>query len=140
VPTPLEEQLKLCPYVLNVMVHGDNRPYNVALVVANLPAVRKWADEQQLSLPSDPDAILKDDRVRSLFRREIEKYGSMFKGFESIQDFALLREDFTTDNGMLTPSLKLKRRKVVEVYGSTIEQLYASRALRAKSTATAAAS
>lgn len=133
VPTPLEEQLKLSPFVLNAMVYGDNRPYNVALVVANLEAVRKWAAEQQISLPSDADAMLKDDRVKSLFRREIEKHGSAFKGFESIQDFALLREDFTTDNGMLTPSLKLKRRKVVEVYGAVIDQLYAGRGARAKS-------
>src|SRR5208283_1742785 len=132
VPTPLEEQLKLCPYVLNVMVHGDNKPYNVALVVVNLPAVAKWAAEQQMQLPSDPDAVLKDDRVKSLLRREIEKYGAPFKGFESIQDFALLKDDFTTDNGMLTPSLKLKRRKVVEVYGPLLEQLYAARASRPK--------
>ncbi len=132
VPTPLEEQLKLCPYVLNVMVHGDNKPYNVALVVVNLPAVAKWAAEQQMQLPSDADAVLKDDRVKSLLRREIEKYGAPFKGFESIQDFALLKDDFTTDNGMLTPSLKLKRRKVVEVYGPVIEQLYASRAGKGK--------
>lgn len=132
VPTPLEEQLKLCPYILNVMVYGDNRPYNVALVVVNLQAVASWAAEQQMQLPGDPDAVLKDDRVKSLLRREIEKYGAPFKGFESIQDFALLKDDFTTDNGMLTPSLKLKRRKVVEVYGSVIEQLYASRAGKGK--------
>ena len=128
VPTPLEEHLKLCPYVLNAMVYGDNRPYNVALVVANLPAVQAWAAQQQLELPRDPDACLKDDRVRSLFRKEIETYGAPFKGFESIQDFALLKDDFSTDNGMLTPSLKLKRRKVVEVFGPVLDQLYAARA------------
>jgi long-chain acyl-CoA synthetase len=132
VPTPLEEQLKLCPYVLNVMVYGDNKPYNVALVVVNRQAIATWAAEQQLHLPSDPDALLKDDRVKSLMRREIEKYGAPFKGFESIQDFALIKDDFTTDNDMLTPSLKLKRRKVVEVYGPVIEQLYVARAGKGK--------
>jgi long-chain acyl-CoA synthetase len=130
VPTPLEEQLKLSPYVLNAMVYGDNRPFNVALVVANVSALRTWAAEHHVSLPSSPDAILKDDRVRALFKREIEKHGTAFKGFESIQDFALVAEDFTTDNGMLTPSLKLKRRKVIETYGSVIEGLYAKRATK----------
>ena len=132
VPTPLEEQLKLSPYVLNVMVHGDNKPFNVALIVANVPALKKWATEQQSTLPSSPEAIVKDEKVRTLFKGEIQKYAGAFKGFESIQDFALIAEDFTTDNGMLTPSLKLKRRKVVETYGPVIEQLYASRADKGK--------
>ena len=138
VPTPLEEQLKLSPYVLNVMVFGDNKPHNVALVVANVPAIQKWAGERQMTLPGDPDALLKDDRVKSLMRTEIEKYGAPFKGFESIQEFALLKEDFTTDNGMLTPSLKLKRRKVVEVYGTVLEQLYAARGSKPKAQAAGA--
>ena len=50
-----------------------------------------------------------------------------FKGFESVQDFALIGEDFTTENEMLTPSLKLKRRKVMEVYGKAIDELYAKK-------------
>jgi len=140
VPTPLEEQLKLSPYVANVMVYGDNRPYNVALVVANLPAVRKWAAEQHTTLPGGDAAALRDERVRALFRKEIETYAAAFKGFESIQDFALVGDDFTTDNGMLTPSLKLKRRKVVETYGALLDELYAKRqsAKRAGAAATAA--
>jgi long-chain acyl-CoA synthetase len=50
-----------------------------------------------------------------------------FKGFEEVRDFALIAQDFTTDNGMLTPSLKLKRRKVMETYGKVIDDLYASK-------------
>jgi long-chain acyl-CoA synthetase len=127
VPTPLEEQLKLSPYVLNVMVYGDNRPFNVALVVANVSAVKDWARSEQTTLPSDTESLLKDPRVTSLFKKEIDKYGAVFKGFERIGDFALIMDDFTTDNGMLTPSLKLKRRKVVETYGSLVDQLYAGK-------------
>ncbi len=125
VPTPLEEALKLSPYVANAMVYGDNRPYNVALVVANVPHVRKWAETEHIRLPNDEESLLKDERVRSLFKAEIEKHAAAFKGFESVREFALIATDFTTDNGMLTPSLKLKRRKVVETFGPVIEQLYA---------------
>ncbi|HEY3815529.1 MAG TPA: long-chain fatty acid--CoA ligase [Polyangiaceae bacterium] len=138
VPTPLEEAIKLSPYVANVMVYGDNKPFNVALVVPNVDAVKKWAAEQHLSLPGSPEALVKDDRVRSLLKQEIEKYGAAFKGFESIQDFALVAEDFTTDNGMLTPSLKLKRRKVIETHGPVIEALYAKRASKGQASARAA--
>jgi long-chain acyl-CoA synthetase len=124
VPTPLEEQLKLSPYITNAMVYGDNKPYNVAIVVANVAAIEKWASEHHIAFV---EGMLKDERVRHLIKGEIEKYGSAFKGFESIQDFALIDADFTTDNGMLTPSLKLKRRKVIETYGGELEQLYAKK-------------
>ena len=127
VPTVLEEQLKLSPYVANAMVYGDNKPYNVAVVVANVTAIRKWATEQEVTLPADAEAAIADERVRSLFEREIQKYGAAFKGFESIQDFVLTASDFTTDNGMLTPKQSVKRRGVLQAYGSRIEQLYSKK-------------
>jgi long-chain acyl-CoA synthetase len=135
VPTPLEDQLKLSPYVANAMVYGDNRPYNVALVVANLPAIRKWAEQQHTTLSDDVAALLEDARVRSLIRGEIDKFNTSFKGFESIRDFALIAEDFTTDNGMLTPKMSLKRRTVIETYGAIIDRIYASGQRRASANA-----
>lgn len=123
VPTPLEEQLKLSAYVLNAMVYGDNKPFNVALVAANVDAVKKWGAENGVS-ESDPDKLLAHPKVVALFKGELDHYGEKFKGFEGVKDFALIPEDFTTDNGMLTPSLKVKRRKVVEVYQSVIDGLY----------------
>ena len=122
VPTPLEEALKLSSFVLNAFVYGDNRPYNVALIVADLGAVKKWASGAGLSVP---DAQLLDHpKVKELFKSEVAKYAAKFKGFEEIRDFAVIKEDFTTENGMLTPSLKVKRRKVMEVHGKAIESLY----------------
>jgi len=126
VPTPLEEQLKLSPYVLNVMVHGDNKPYNVALVVANVAAVKEWGRDNGVS-DADPETLLANPKVRALFKKELEHHGEKFKGFEGVKDFALIAEDFTTENGLLTPSLKVKRRKVFERYESLIESLYAKK-------------
>jgi long-chain acyl-CoA synthetase len=126
VPTPLEEQYKLSAYVNNVMVYGDNKPYNIALVCANVEAVKKWAAENGVS-ESDPEKLLAHAKVRELFKKELDHYGEKFKGFEGVKDFALISEDFTTDNGMLTPSLKVKRRKVFEKYESLIQSLYAKK-------------
>ena len=137
VPTPLEERLKLSPYVLNAMVYGDNRPYNVALVVANVPAVRKWAEEHAIAISSDVDALLRDERVKALFRKEIAEQSQAFKGFESVQDFALIATDFTTDNGMLTPKQSLKRAKVFEAHRAVFDQLYAKKAEARPATAAA---
>jgi long-chain acyl-CoA synthetase len=136
VPTPLEDQLKLSPYVANAMVYGDNKPYNVAVIVANVPAIQKWAEEQHTKLPADVGALLEDQRVRTLIRGEVDKFNAAFKGFESIRDFALIAEDFTTDNGMLTPKMSVKRRKVIETYGHLIDRIYAAgTATRAKASA-----
>ncbi len=122
VPTPLEEQIKLSPYVLNAMVYGDNKPFNVALVVANLEAVKRWAQENGVS--ASGDALLEDKKVRELFKKELDHYGEKFKGFEEVRDFALVSEDFTAENGMLTPSLKVKRREVLKKWSGLIEELY----------------
>ncbi len=123
VPTPLEEQLKLSPYILNAMVYGDNKPYNVALVVANVEAVQAWGAENGVS-EKDPAKLLVDPKVKALFNDQLAKYGEKFKGFEAIRDFALISEDFSAENGMLTPSLKVKRRAVLAVHLPLIEALY----------------
>ena len=122
VPTPLEEHLKLSPYVLNAFVYGDNRPYNVALLVANMDAIKQYA--QSHGIAGSGDALLDNPKVRELFKGEVAKYGEHFKGFEEIKGFALIAEDFTTENGMLTPSLKVKRRKVMERWGEKVDALY----------------
>ena len=121
-PAPLEEQLRLSPYIANAMVHGENQPFNVALIVANGPALEVWAKEQRLGARGD--ALLEEPAVRRLFEEEIARQSGEFKQFEKIRRFALIREDFTTENDMLTPSLKLKRRVVLKRFGQRIMALY----------------
>jgi long-chain acyl-CoA synthetase len=65
-----------------------------------------------------------DHRVRDLVAGEIERLSVEFKSYEKPRDFALVREDFTVDNGLLTPTLKLKRREVVARHGRILEELY----------------
>jgi long-chain acyl-CoA synthetase len=137
VPSPLEEQLKLSPYVLNVMVYGDNKPFNVALIVANVDAVKEWGATNGVH-GHDADTLLADPKVRALFKAEVARLGAQFKGFEDIKDFALIAKDFTTENGMLTPSLKLKRRKVMEEYGKLVDALYAGKGKSGEKRASAA--
>jgi long-chain acyl-CoA synthetase len=72
--------------------------------------------------------LLRDERIRTLFKREIESRQAALRAFDRVREFELLGCDFTVENGMLTPSQKLKRRKVLEVYGEVVERLYAPRA------------
>src|SRR5690606_11719893 len=78
VPSPLEEELKLSPFIANVMIHGANKPYNVALVVPDQDALKKWASENGIDLGS----IEKSDEVRKLIEKELAERSTNFKGFE----------------------------------------------------------
>ena len=136
-PAPLEELLKLSPFIINAMVYGDNRLYNVALIVPEMDAVKKWAGEQGISADSD-EKLLANAKVKDQLQAEVDKASANFKGFERIKRVTLTAEDFTTQNGMLTPSLKVKRRFVWQKYGAQIEALYAEDAKNKKSASAAA--
>jgi long-chain acyl-CoA synthetase len=122
-PAPLEEQLKLSPFITNVMVYGDNRLYNVALVVPDLETLKKWTDSQGLRFDST-EKMLESPKVRDVVLADIDKYSAEWKGFEKIKKVTLTAEDFTVQNGLLTPSLKLKRRIAWQKFGPQIEALY----------------
>jgi len=122
VPTPLEEKIKLSPYVSNVMVHGMNREFNVAVVIPEYEALKGWAVDK--GLDPDPASLAKSHEVRKLIEQEVDRLSSEFKGYERVRKIYIGEEDFTTDNGMLTPTLKLKRRIVQQRYGDAIESLY----------------
>ena len=121
-PAPLEESLKLSAYIDQVMLYGFNRPHNVAVIVAAMPAVEKFAEENGIS--GSGESLLGDPLVRELFQKQLEHYGKDFKSFERPQNFALLSEEWGIDNGLLTPTLKLKREVVEDQFGSQIESLY----------------
>jgi long-chain acyl-CoA synthetase len=120
VPSPLEEDLKLSPYIDNVMLHGANKPHNVALVVLSQANLAKWAEREGVTL-GDPTT---NPRVRELLRAELEKYSKDFRGYERPKGFALLTEDFTVENGMLTPKMSVRRNQVLKQYQSTLDKLY----------------
>ena len=121
-PAPLEESLKLSAYIDQVMLYGFNRPHNVALIVAAMPAVEQYAEG--LGISGSAESMLNEPRIRELFKEQLKRYGKDFKGFEPPQNFALLSEEWGIDNGLLTPTLKLKREVVEEQFKTQIEELY----------------
>lgn len=121
-PSVLEEQLKLSRYILNVMLYGANKPYNVALVVLDVDALKDWAKTSGVTL-GDPT---QNEAVRMLIKDELAHYGADFKNFERPSKFVLITEDFTQENGLLTPSMKLKRRHVLAKYEAALEALYST--------------
>lgn len=124
-PAPLEEKLRLSPYIANIMIDGTNRPYNVAVIVPDFDSLKKYATDAGIAFSSNEELVAKPE-VTKLIRDEVQKHGASFKGFERPERFVLATDDFTTDNNMLTPSLKVKRRNVMARYGDDIARLYSA--------------
>jgi long-chain acyl-CoA synthetase len=121
-PSPLEDLLKLSPMIANAFVFGDNKPYNVALVVPEMKELASWAEQRQIHKRGAE--LLEDEQVIALIRDEIDKHSGDFKQFEKVKKIKLISEDFTQESGMLTPKLSLKRRVVLQKYGDELEKLY----------------
>lgn len=123
VPSPIEEILTLSGYILQVMVYGEQRPHNVAVIVPDFDYLTKWAGDNGVDA-SDHDALIADERVIELFKTEMNRAQSDIKHYERIRDFILSTEEWTPENGMLTPSLKIKRRTLMAEFGDSINDLY----------------
>jgi long-chain acyl-CoA synthetase len=121
-PPVLEERLKLSPFIADVMICGEDRDHNVALVVPDPAALRTWAVAAGVS--GEGPAALREPRLIAKVASEIEALSQGFRGYERIAAFSLLAEGFTQENGMLTPSLKLKRREIVARWRDDIERLH----------------
>ena len=123
VPSLLEERLKVSPFIANVLVYGENQPHNVALIVPDASVLAAWALRTGLG-DGSIETLIREPRVQAKIRQEIQTLTLDVKGYERIRAFMLLTQDFTQENGMLTPSLKLKRRNVIERWQSELLGLF----------------
>lgn len=124
VPGPIEEAVCSTPLVEQCLVVGDSRPVVAALVVPNIEAVRQWAESEGVDLPDEPSELVGVDAVSDRIEADIESANKRFEPHERIGSFELLADSFTTDNGLLTPTLKKKRRAITEQYTDRIDRLY----------------
>ncbi len=127
VPAPLEEKLKLSPFINQIMIDGTNRPFNTAVIVPELESLRLWAKDKGVRFSGDAD-LCQSTEVRELLEQQIAEYSTEFKGYERPKKFFVSHEEFSTANDMLTPTLKLKRRNVMVAYDAQIKGLYGDQA------------
>ena len=123
-PAAIEEEMKLLPMVANAMVYGSGRPYNVCLVYPDFEMAARWAREHGAS--DNPDDLLSNEDFKDAMVDEIKDHlEKSFGKYEIPEKYYFIREDFTVDNKMLTQTMKLKRRTVLENYAAELESLYA---------------
>jgi len=117
-PAKLEAALKALPFVQEAVVVGDRRNFCVCLFALDSEGLGTWA--QQQGVPPDP----RGDAVTRALQAHLEQVNKGLASFESVKYFRTVPEPFTVENGVLTASLKVKRRVVEERYAELIEDMY----------------
>jgi long-chain acyl-CoA synthetase len=123
-PQSLEGKFKaICPYVSQIVVHGDNRNFCSALIALDEEAIQKWARDNGLAGKTYAD-LAASAPVAALMQTFVDTLNAGLPSYETIKKFALLPVDLTEAAGDLTASLKLKRKFVEKKYKATLDAFY----------------
>ena len=122
-PGPLEERVRAHPLVSQCLVVGNDRPYVSALVTLDAEAVAHWLKMREKP-ELTPGELVRDPDLETEIRRAVVAANTQVSQAESIRTFRILASQFTEEQGMVSPSLKLKRRAIENAYAVEIEALY----------------
>lgn len=123
-PGPIEDRFAANEFVEQCVVLGDGRKFVSALIVPNFERVEEWAETRGIDLPADRAAICRDDRVHDRIDEEVERVNEGFEPYERIKRFRLVPEEFSEENDLLTPTMKKKRRNILERFADDVEMIY----------------
>jgi long-chain acyl-CoA synthetase len=123
-PANLENDLKKSRWISQAMMHGDRRPFPVALVTLDPEEIVHFAREH--GLPEDIAALSREPKVVDLVQSVLDEVNANYARVEQIKKFFILDHDLSQETGELTPTLKVKRNVVNEKYAADFEALYAS--------------
>src|SRR4051812_12093132 len=122
-PANFENDLKQTRWVSQCVMHGDRRPFPVALVTLDEEEIVPWAEQQ--GLPTDIASLSRHEKVRELIQAEVDKANAKYAQVEQVKKFVILDHDLAQETGELTPTLKVKRNVVNEKCSPLFDELYA---------------
>ncbi len=125
-PVPIEAEITKSPYIDQALLYGDNRKHITALIVPEKCAIENYARENDL-IYAGYEELLKSGGIRELISSEIEKTTANRARYEKVKSFSIIPESFTVANKLLTPTLKLRRKRVTEKYSDVITAMYDGR-------------
>ncbi|HMM79812.1 MAG TPA: long-chain fatty acid--CoA ligase [Pyrinomonadaceae bacterium] len=122
-PSPIEQMIRSSKFVNQVVLVGNERKFPAALIVPNFEMLASYAELKGLDLET-PAEFCRSEKILDLFERQVAEATSSLSQYEKVKKIALIENELTVENGELTPTLKVKRRVVDELYHSTIDALY----------------
>ncbi|CQR48891.1 MULTISPECIES: AMP-dependent synthetase/ligase [Haloferax] len=123
-PGPIEDAFASSPVVEQCMVLGDGRKFVSALIVPSFDGLREWAAEEGIDLPDEPAAVCRDDRVYERIEAEVDAANENFEPYERIKQFRVVPEEFSEGNDLMTPTMKKKRRNILDRYADEVSLIY----------------
>lgn len=131
-PQPIENKLKANVLVGQAALVGDKHKFLCVLISPNFAALEGWAKGQGIA-SGDRAALVKDARVVKAYQEIVDKVNGGLANYESIKRLRVVADEWSVEDGALTPSMKLKRRVVETRYAAEIAEFYADEATAAKS-------
>ena len=123
-PQPIENSLKLNSLVGVPAILGDRRKFAAVIISPNFVALEQWARGSNIPFSSRQELVA-NPKVQSLYEEIVEGVNQNLARFEKLKRVILVADEFTVENGVLTPTMKLKRRVIEERYRQQIDELYA---------------
>ena len=124
-PQPMENKLSESPFISYAIIIGDKRNTITAMLAPNFKNIRDWTENNKLDLDlHDNMAIASHQEVVRLIKSEIERLLPDLADYEKIRKFSIISEELNVENGALTPTLKVKKRILLERYKDVIEAMY----------------
>ncbi len=125
-PQPIENELKLDKYISSAIVFGDRKPYLVAIITPDAETLADYARQEKITF-SNFEELVHNPRIKDLYATRIKELNKSYPPYKTIKYFAVVANDFSIEGGELTPTLKLKRKIILEKYQDLIEDLYAKK-------------
>ncbi|MEE4252611.1 MAG: AMP-binding protein, partial [Desulfuromusa sp.] len=122
-PQPLENTLKLDKYISQAYIHGDKKPYLIAILTPNLERLIEFGHEKHINYLGVDDLVA-NEQVQQLFAERIALFNKTLPSYQTIKKFILLPREFSTEGGELTPTMKLRRKEIYKAYKDKIDELY----------------
>ena len=122
-PQLIEEKFTQSPFIENMMVVGENQKFAAALIIPDFAFLKQWAKENKIDYASGEEAVKNPD-IKKQYDRVVKEYNESFGDTEKIKRFKLIADEWSQDNGILTPTLKVKRRVIFEKYAREIADLF----------------
>ena len=123
-PAPIEDAFASSQVVEQCMVVGDGEKFVGALMVPNFEYLREQAADDDVTLPEGDAAAAEHEYVRDRISEEVDRVNPDFESYEQIKKFRVVDEEFTEDNDLLTPTMKKKRRNILERYADAVASMY----------------
>ncbi len=124
-PQPIEQRIKESPFIEHIMVVGENRNYAAALIIPNFEHLKNWCEVKHIAYGSREKAVKHPKIVRRI-KQEVERFNQDLDKTDKIKKIRLLDAEWTTDSGEISPTLKLRRKFIIEKYSQIIEETYRS--------------